>query len=106
MSNDDRISALEKLVADLATQVLLLSEVGTGDVSDGFQERRLNHNASVGSIYEFPQMGGGPIYIPQGSVQFRHTLPSRSAPVTNTVTLIDFLLLIIYIFTVVFSLYR
>ena len=69
MSTDDRISALEKLVADLATQVLLMSEVGGGgDFNDGYHQRRLDHNASLGSIYEFPQMAGGPIYIPQGTI--------------------------------------
>ena len=75
MSTDDRIGALEKLVADLATQVLLLSEVGTGDLN-GYH-RRLDHNASLGSIYEFPQMNGGPIYIPQGKQSISQFAPGQ-----------------------------
>ena len=78
MSTDDRISALETLVADLATQVLLLSEIGTGDI-DGYH-RRLDHNVSVGSIYEFPQMGGSPIYIPSGK-SFISKFPAGQKPI-------------------------
>jgi len=52
-----KVTVLEKLVADLTVELSSVSEGG------GYH-RRLDHNASLGSLYEFPQVGNGPVYLP------------------------------------------
>ena len=70
---EDRVNALEKLVADLVVEVTSLREENSAAAAAfGLDDhhRRLQHNASILSIYEFPQMGGSPIYIPSGPASY------------------------------------
>ena len=66
---EDRVNALEKLVADLVVELTSLREENTALGFDHHQ-RRLAHNASILSIYEFPQMSGSPIYMPNGPAAY------------------------------------
>ena len=59
-----KINLLEKMVADLTIELSMMSSSSSSssNMMNDVHGRRLDHNSSLGSIYEFPQMGGGPIY--------------------------------------------
>ena len=58
-----KINLLEKMVADLTIELSMMSSSSSSssNMMNDVHGRRLDHNSSLGSIYEFPQMGGGPI---------------------------------------------
>ena len=68
-----KVNLLEKMVADLTIELSMMNSASN-------DHRRLDHNASLGSIYEFPQMGGGPIYS-AGSHPYISTFASGQRPV-------------------------
>ena len=65
-----KVNILEKMVADLTIELSMVS-------SNTMDHRRLDHNNSIGSIYEFPQMAGGPIYTAGSSPYMTQYAPGQ-----------------------------